>query len=238
LQQPSSSLGVQHSLRHHQTISQHLQHQHSLSSPRMLPNLPTVNSMPANFNCTLAGLLPSDGSELREGNCSTTASPRRGQHSNSSSMTTLLGHNNSGFTNSSPFASPASSEGAPSVRMNNNPFMGGGMASGFLPCGPLSDHTGGRDRDSGPIKEETGYFSADTLEAREYAARGGLMSNHMSNMLFGQTPSMQQVMQSNQRYGSRLTLPSLAMLSSFPQEHRASNNTTPLGSPTRHGGPG
>lgn len=235
MQQPSSSHGVQHSLRHQQP-QHHQHHQHSISSSRMAM-LPSANSMPANFNCTLAGLLPSDGSELREGNCSTTASPRRGQHSNSSSMTTLM-HNNSGFTNSSPFASPASSEGAPSVRLNNNPFIGGGMASGFLPCGPLSDHTGGRDRDSGQVKEEpSGYFSADTLEAREYAARGGIMANHMNNVLFGQASSVQQAMQ-NQRYGSRLTLPSLAMLSSFPQEHRASNNTTPLGSPTRHGGAG
>lgn len=213
--------------------------------------LPGNTSMPASFSCSLTGLtgltglLPPDGNELREGNCSTTASPRRvgggggGQQSNSSSMTTLM-HPNSACL-SSPFASPASSEGAPSVRLNN-PFMGGGMPGGFLSCGPVPSDGGGggRDRDSGALKDESAaYFSADTLEAREYAARNGAMANHMNNMLFGGGHSPQQALQNSHRFGNpRLTMPSLAMLSSYAQEHRASNNNTPLGSPQRHGGPG
>ncbi|BBN19024.1 protein MpBZR1 [Marchantia polymorpha subsp. ruderalis] len=240
LQQPSSSHGGHHSLR-----------QQSLSSQGRVAMLPGNTSMPASFSCSLTGLtgltglLPPDGNELREGNCSTTASPRRvgggggGQQSNSSSMTTLM-HPNSACL-SSPFASPASSEGAPSVRLNN-PFMGGGMPGGFLSCGPVPSDGGGggRDRDSGALKDESAaYFSADTLEAREYAARNGAMANHMNNMLFGGGHSPQQALQNSHRFGNpRLTMPSLAMLSSYAQEHRASNNNTPLGSPQRHGGPG
>ncbi|KAL3699167.1 hypothetical protein R1sor_017189 [Riccia sorocarpa] len=247
LQQPSSSHGGHHSLRHQQ----------SLSSQGRLAILPSNTSLPASFSCSLTGLtgltglLPPDG-ELREGNCSTTASPRRvgggGQQSNSSSMTTLM-HPNSGCLSPSPFASPASSEGAPpSMRLtNHNPFMGGGhcgMASGYLGCGPVaSDPSGGRDRDSiGGVKDESaGYFSADTLEAREFAAasarNGAIVASHMNNMLYG-AHSPSQSLPGSHRYNSpRLSMPTLAMLSSF-QEHRASNNNTPLGSPQRHGGPG
>ncbi|KAL2609550.1 hypothetical protein R1flu_028123 [Riccia fluitans] len=247
LQQPSSSHGGHHSLRQQQSIS----------SQGRLAILPSNTSLPASFSCSLTGLtgltglLPPDG-ELREGNCSTTASPRRvgggGQQSNSSSMTTLM-HPNSGCLSPSPFASPASSEGgAPSVRLAN-PFMGGGapggMSTGYLNCGPVpSDPSGGgRDRDSiGGVKDEAAaYFSADTLEAREYAAaanarNGAMVANHMNNMLFG-AHSPSHSLPGSHRYNPRLSMPSLAMLSSF-QEHRASNNNTPLGSPQRHGGPG
>ncbi|CAM6057089.1 unnamed protein product, partial [Sphagnum tenellum] len=90
------------------------------------------------FNCTLAGLVTDVGSDLREGNCSTTASPRHHHHAMSTSSMSLL-HPTSACISNSPFASPASSEGgAPSVRLTgggNNPYnLGGGFPSGFLPC--------------------------------------------------------------------------------------------------------
>ncbi|XP_024373851.1 uncharacterized protein [Physcomitrium patens] len=159
--QPSSSL--HHSLRQSNPAMNRLQ--------QLIQPPTTIN---AGFNCTLAGLM-GDAGELREGNCSTTASPSHhsmggaaGHHSNSSSMT-LMG---SGCISNSPFASPASSEGgAPSQRLSQgNPYFTG-LSNGFLPsCGQvLSDC---HDGDSSGIKEEYAaaatYFSADTLDARDF----------------------------------------------------------------------
>lgn len=164
--QPSSSL--QHSLR--QTVNP------VHNRMQLIPPPSTLNT---GFNCTLANLMADTG-DLREGNCSTTASPRHhsmgggggagggGHHSNSSSMT-LMG---SGCISNSPFASPASSEGGPpSGRLSQGsmPYLAG-LSTGFLPSCGLSD---GRDGDSsGIIKEENAaaaaYFSADTLDARDF----------------------------------------------------------------------
>lgn len=165
--QPSSSL--QHSLR--QTVNP------VHNRMQLIPPPSTLNT---GFNCTLANLMADTG-DLREGNCSTTASPRHhsmggggggagggGHHSNSSSMT-LMG---SGCISNSPFASPASSEGGPpSGRLSQGsmPYLAG-LSTGFLPSCGLSD---ARDGDSsGIIKEENAaaaaYFSADTLDARDF----------------------------------------------------------------------
>jgi len=227
--------------------------------------------------------LVTDGSDLGEGNCSTTASPRHHHHHHtphatlSSSMS--LHPSSSACISNSPFSvSPAASSeggggGAPSVRLTGNPYLGvggGGFPSGFLPCAqaPLSD---GRDRDSSGIKEEynaaTGaYFSADTLDVREFAqdfhaARSGLDTldfgrasapqidtpdfsvhgaslNPMNSLFFN--ASSQQIPNNNQ-FGQQVPLPSLMMISPghpFLQEQRASNENTPLGSPRIHDGPG
>lgn len=164
--QPSSSL--QHSLR--QTVN---------PVHNRMQLIPPPSTLNAGFNCTLANLMADTG-DLREGNCSTTASPRHhsmggggaagGHHSNSSSMT-LMG---SGCISNSPFASPASSEGGPpthSGRLSQGsmPYLAG-LSTGFLPSCGLSD---ARDGDSsGIIKEENAaaaaYFSADTLDARDF----------------------------------------------------------------------
>ncbi|XP_024391346.1 uncharacterized protein [Physcomitrium patens] len=243
--QPSSSL--QHSLR---------QTNPAMNRLNLIPPPTTLNT---GFNCTLAGLM-ADAGELREGNCSTTASPRHhsmggaaGHHSNSSSMT-LIG---SGCISNSPFASPASSEGGPpSQRLSQgNPYLAG-LSNGFLPsCGQvLSD---GRDGDSSGIKEESAaaaaaaYFSADTLDARDFqmqratldashflnsrdfSGRGSLTNSNNNNMnsLF-----FNAAQQAPNRFGQRAApqLPNLMMLSTghpFLQEQRASNQNTPLGSP-------
>ncbi|KAH8932052.1 hypothetical protein BDL97_19G053400 [Sphagnum fallax] len=242
----------------------------------------SLNNNNNTFNCTLAGLV-TDGSDLGEGNCSTTASPRHHHHHHtphatlSSSMS--LHPSSSACISNSPFSvSPAASSeggggGAPSVRLTGNPYLGGGgggFPSGFLPCAqaPSSD---GRDRDSSGIKEEynaaTGaYFSADTLDAREFAqdfhaARSGLDTldfgrasapqidapdfsvhgsslNQMNSLFFN--ASSQQIPNNNQ-FGQQVPLPSLMMISPghpFLQEQRASNENTPLGSPRIHDGPG
>lgn len=242
----------------------------------------SLNNNNNTFNCTLAGLV-TDGSDLGEGNCSTTASPRHHHHHHtphatlSSSMS--LHPSSSACISNSPFSvSPAASSeggggGAPSVRLTGNLYLGGGgggFPSGFLPCAqaPSSD---GRDRDSSGIKEEynaaTGaYFSADTLDAREFAqdfhaARSGLDTldfgrasapqidapdfsvhgsslNQMNSLFFN--ASSQQIPNNNQ-FGQQVPLPSLMMISPghpFLQEQRASNENTPLGSPRIHDGPG
>ncbi len=166
-QQPSSS-------SHQQQLSLRQQGPSRLTLP---PQSGSLNNN--TFNCTLAGLVTDVGSDLREGNCSTTASPRHHHHAMSTSSMSLL-HPTSACISNSPFASPASSEGgAPSVRLaggGNNPYnLGGGFPSGFLPCAAAAQAvpSDGRDRDSSGIKEEyttTGaaYFSADTLDAREF----------------------------------------------------------------------
>jgi hypothetical protein len=187
-QQPSSS-------SHQQQLSLRQQGPSRLTLP---PQSGSLNNN--TFNCTLAGLVTDVGSDLREGNCSTTASPRHHHHAMSTSSMSLL-HPTSACISNSPFASPASSEGgAPSVRLTgggNNPYnLGGGFPSGFLPCAAAAQAvpSDGRDRDSSGIKEEyttTGaaYFSADTLDAREFtqdfyaSGRSGLDS-----LDFGQVP--------------------------------------------------
>lgn len=255
LPQPSSS--HQHSLRHQGA---------SGSRMSLLPGGQSLN-LQTGFNCTLAGLM-AEGGDLREGNCSTTASPRHmntGQHSNSSSMTLL--HPSSGNFSNSPFASPASSEGAPSVRVTQNPFVQG-LSGGFLPsCGQQLD---GRVRDLKEDNVAAAYFSADTLDTRDFSMRGGGLDphefasrdfgqtqldqtqnfagqgtlnsmTHMNNLLFNLQHQQQQ--QNQVRFGQSIPtpLPSLMMLSAghpFLQEQRASNENTPLGSPQPHGGGG
>lgn len=158
LTQPSSSL--QHSLR---------QQANSGSRLTLLPGSHSHRALQTSgLNCTLAGLI-AEGGDMRDGNCSTTASPRHmGQHSNSSSMT-LMNPSSSNFS-TPPFASPASSEGgAPSVRLSGNPFVQG-ISGGFSLPGHLDVH----ERDS-EIKSENlaaAYFSAETLDARDYESMG------------------------------------------------------------------
>ncbi|KAJ7287939.1 hypothetical protein O6H91_05G110000 [Diphasiastrum complanatum] len=173
-----------------------------------------------------------DQMDSRGGDCSTTASPRHmgaSAHSNSSSMTLMQPNSNM----SSPFTSPASSEGAANVQMLN-PFVGN-LPSGFLPCGPISD---GHDLDVSGLRDDSSfaYFSADTLEARE-VSRNNI--NQLQNLIFNAAQQNQSM------FGPRnippLAIPPLAMLSQqypFLQEQRASNENTPLGSPQGHGCPG
>lgn len=225
--QPSSSL--QHSLR--QTVNP------VHNRMQLIPPPSTLNT---GFNCTLANLMADTG-DLREGNCSTTASPRHhsmggaGHHSNSSSMT-LMG---SGCISNSPFASPASSEGGPpSGRLSQGsmPYLAG-LSTGFLPSCGLSD---ARDGDSsGIIKEENAaaaaYFSADTLDARDFGMQratldasqflnsreftntGRVGGNSLGNSL-GNTSNMNSLFfnaaqQAPNRFGQRAPLPNLMMLS-------------------------
>ena len=229
--QPSSSL--QHSLRHQNVNPMH-QNRLQLIPP------PAVSTLNAGFNCTLANLM-ADAGELREGNCSTTASPRHhsmggatttntnagGHHSNSSSMT-LMG---SGCISNSPFASPASSEGGnPNGRLSQGsmPYLAG-LSTGFLPsCGGLSD---ARDGDSsGLIKEESAaaaaYFSADTLDARcdfqmnasqflnvrEFTTRSNSLGNQMNPSNMNSL-FFNAAQQAPNRFGQRAPLPNLMMLS-------------------------
>jgi hypothetical protein len=239
--QPSSSL--QHSLRNpmHQNRMQQL-----------IP--PPAGNLNTGFNCTLANLMADTG-DLREGNCSTTASPRHhsmgggatnnagGHHSNSSSMT-LMG---SGCISNSPFASPASSEGG-RLSQGSIPYLAG-LSAGFLPSCGLSD---ARDGDSsGIIKEESAaYFSADTLDARDFQMQSQFLSSREFNP--GRAPTVNNTSNMNSlffnaaqqapnRFGQRAPLPNLMMLSTghpFLQEQRASNQNTPLGSPRLQDGPG
>lgn len=227
--QPSSSL--QHSLRHQSVNPVHH------NRMQLIPPPSTLNT---GFNCTLANLMADTG-DLREGNCSTTASPRHhsmggatnagGHHSNSSSMT-LMG---SGCISNSPFASPASSEGGPpSGRLSQGsmPYLAG-LSTGFLPSCGLSD---ARDGDSsGIIKEESAaaaaYFSADTLDARDFQMHRATLdasqflnsrefntgrgSNTLGNVNTSNMNSLfyNAAQQAPNRFGQRAPLPNLMMLS-------------------------
>lgn len=118
------------------------------------------------FNCSIPGMI-TDNIDVRGGDCSTTASPRHmgiQQLSNNSSLSLLPSS-----ALSSPFASPASSEGGQGQLATN--FISG-MSCGYLPMG-------GRERDLSLIKDDvtTAYFSADTLEARGYLPMGGRKSD-------------------------------------------------------------
>jgi hypothetical protein len=175
-----------------------------------------------------------------------------------------LMHPSSGNFSTSPFASPASSEGAPSVRLSGNPFVHSlGFGSGVLDL---------RERDSADALAG-GYFSADTLDARDFGLhQQGLHPHHqhfarpqldatrsygaptsltsmanMNSLLFDVHHQQQQQQQQQQQIFNRFgtqgmpsPLPSLMMLSAghpFLQEQRASNENTPMGSPRAgHGG--
>lgn len=197
------------------------------------------------FNCPIPAII-TDNIDMTGGDCSTTASPRHmgiQQPSNNSSLSLLP---SSGL--SSPFASPASSDGAQGQLVTS--FFPG-MAGGYLP-------TSGREREVSLMKDDvSAYFSADTLEAREFmtsrdtlearefmTSRDTLESRELlmgRNNIIPTSNILNYANLSGVRYGMRSTLPSIVMLSNqhpFLQEARASNQNTPIGSPQRHGGAG
>ncbi|XP_057856784.1 uncharacterized protein LOC131066094 [Cryptomeria japonica] len=190
------------------------------------------------FNCSIPGMI-TDNIDVRGGDCSTTASPRHmgiQQLSNNSSLSLLPSS-----ALSSPFASPASSEGAQGQLATN--FIPG-MSCGFLPmCGRERDLSlmkddvttayfsadtleargylpmGGRERDLSLMKEDvtTAYFSADTLEAREFmTSRDTIESKEIISNRANVIPNSNLFNYANLsgvRYGMRSVLPSVMMLS-------------------------
>ncbi|KAJ7530868.1 hypothetical protein O6H91_06G138200 [Diphasiastrum complanatum] len=173
------------------------------------------------FACTLPAIL-TDFGDCRTGDCSTTASPRHvGATSNSTSISLL--HSSSNL--SSPFTSPASSEGAPSVRTVNTYV--GGFPTGYLPCSQVPLDL----RDTYGMKEDLSsfYLTADGMDSREIQRLNALGT--MSNLLYNTTQ------QAQLRYGHgeipAMMMMQLSQQQTFLQESRASNQNTPLGSPQR-----
>ncbi|KAJ7513904.1 hypothetical protein O6H91_23G044200 [Diphasiastrum complanatum] len=183
------------------------------------------SSLGSGFAYSLPGLFI-DQLDPRGGDCSTTTSPRHmgaSTYSNSSSMTLMQPNS----TISSPFTSPASSEGAPNGQILN-PFVSI-LPSGFFTCEPQPD---GQELDVSGWRDDPSfaYFSADTSEARDFSSRSN--PNHLL---------ISNASQQTQSMFRPRNVPSLVMLSQqypFLQEQRASNQNTPLGSPQSHGCPG
>ncbi|KAJ7558699.1 hypothetical protein O6H91_04G052000 [Diphasiastrum complanatum] len=178
------------------------------------------------FPCTMPAIF-TDYMDSRTGDCSTTASPRHtGAISNSNSTSMSLLHSNSNL--SSPFASPASSEGGVPMTKTANPFLAG-IPSGFQPCTQASLDFG--DGDAFGIRSDdfiSFYANNDTFDSRDLGASN---LDSMPNLLYNNIPQQGQA-----RRGS-LQIPPLMIVSQqypFWQESRASNENTPIGSPQPH----
>ncbi|KAJ7528894.1 hypothetical protein O6H91_15G024500 [Diphasiastrum complanatum] len=179
------------------------------------------------FACTLPAIM-ADFVDSRTGDCSTTASPRHvGAVSNNKSISLLRTNSNM----SSPFTSPASSEGAPSVRTANT--YAGSFPSAYLPCNQVPFDL--RDRDAFGMKEDLSsfYLTGDGIDQREMNRMNNLGT--VSNLIYSATQ------QAQLRYAQgeipAMMMMQLSQQQPILQESRASNQNTPLGSPQRpHGG--
>ncbi|KAH9328047.1 hypothetical protein KI387_000155, partial [Taxus chinensis] len=166
------------------------------------------------FNCILPGIITTDNTtDIRGGECSTTASPRnmgKVAHSHNNKNSSFV-PNSSAI--SSPFTSPASSEVCgQGIQMGGSPFM---------QCS---------------FEDVGAYFNADAVEAMTMMSRRSTSANAILPQYSNFVLNNDNNNSTNNSYAVTVAMPGSVLPQQHPvlQECRASNQNTPIGSP-QHG---